>query len=148
MHSPHLTSTALRDQKKMRPEDSYMAAYSMPTEQHPHHPVPPPQQQQQQQQHHHPQTAIDYKSVPHKYFLWLEYLQLFLSTPFYNICAYEILPDSTQVTWMLTQRQQAEARQQQERVNMHYAKMRNHMQQAMWEGTSLQTEPELCVLSP
>lgn len=34
---------------------------------------------------------------------------------------------------MLTQRQQAEARQQQERVSMHYAKMRNHMQQAMWD---------------
>lgn len=42
-----------------------------------------------------------------------------------------ILIRSTQVTWMLTQRQQAEARQQQERVSMHYAKMRNHMQQAM-----------------
>lgn len=55
MHSPHLTSTVLRDQKKMRPEDNYVASYTMPTEQHPHHPVPP----QQQQQHH--QAAIDYK---------------------------------------------------------------------------------------
>uniref|UniRef100_A0A3B4XPM8 Cohesin subunit SA n=1 Tax=Seriola lalandi dorsalis TaxID=1841481 RepID=A0A3B4XPM8_SERLL len=37
MHSPHLTSTVLRDPKKMRPEDSYTTAYTMPTEQHPHH---------------------------------------------------------------------------------------------------------------
>uniref|UniRef100_A0A8C4IRP9 Cohesin subunit SA n=1 Tax=Dicentrarchus labrax TaxID=13489 RepID=A0A8C4IRP9_DICLA len=36
MHSPHLTSTVLRDPKKMRPEDSYTP-------------------------HHHPQAAIDYK---------------------------------------------------------------------------------------
>lgn len=41
---------------------------------------------------------------------------------------------STQVTWMLTQRQQADARQQQERASMNYAKMRNHMQQTMWDG--------------
>uniref|UniRef100_A0A669CVN1 Cohesin subunit SA n=1 Tax=Oreochromis niloticus TaxID=8128 RepID=A0A669CVN1_ORENI len=34
MHSPHLTSTVLRDPKKMRPEDK----------QHPHQPVPPQQQ--------------------------------------------------------------------------------------------------------
>uniref|UniRef100_A0A8C4IQU6 Cohesin subunit SA n=1 Tax=Dicentrarchus labrax TaxID=13489 RepID=A0A8C4IQU6_DICLA len=39
MHSPHLTSTVLRDPKKMRPEDSYTAAYTMPTEQHPHQPT-------------------------------------------------------------------------------------------------------------
>uniref|UniRef100_A0A8C4P0D3 SCD domain-containing protein n=1 Tax=Dicentrarchus labrax TaxID=13489 RepID=A0A8C4P0D3_DICLA len=32
MHSPHLTSTVLRDPKKMRPEDSYTAAYTMPTD--------------------------------------------------------------------------------------------------------------------
>lgn len=50
---------------------------------------------------------------------------------------YWTLSHSTQVTWMLTQRQQAEARQQQERVSMHYAKMRNHMQQAMWDDTPL-----------
>lgn len=42
---------------------------------------------------------------------------------------------STQVTWMLTQRQQAEARQQQERASMNYAKMRNHMQQTMWDAS-------------
>uniref|UniRef100_A0AAQ6AC56 Cohesin subunit SA n=1 Tax=Amphiprion ocellaris TaxID=80972 RepID=A0AAQ6AC56_AMPOC len=33
MHSPHLTSTVLRDPKKMRPEDSY--TFTMPAEQHP-----------------------------------------------------------------------------------------------------------------
>lgn len=60
MHSPHLASTAPRDQKKMTPEDSYMAAYSMPTEQLPSHPVLPPQQQQE----HQPQAAMDYKCVP------------------------------------------------------------------------------------
>ncbi|XP_075876525.1 cohesin subunit SA-2-like isoform X1 [Nelusetta ayraudi] len=102
MHSPHLTSTALRGQKKMTPEDGYMAAYSMPAEQLPHHPVLAPQQQQpqqqpQQQREHHPPAAMDY---------------------------------NTQVTWTLTQRQQAEVHQQQERVSMHYSKMRNHMQQA------------------
>lgn len=56
MHSPHLTSTVLRDPKKMRPEDSYTAAYTMPTEQHPHQPVAT-----QQQPHHHHQAAMDYK---------------------------------------------------------------------------------------
>uniref|UniRef100_A0A3Q3X0P1 Cohesin subunit SA n=1 Tax=Mola mola TaxID=94237 RepID=A0A3Q3X0P1_MOLML len=86
MHSPHLTSTVLRDPKKMRPEDSYIAAYTMPAEQHPHQPVPP----------------------------------------------------HTQVTWMLTQRQQAEARQQQERVSMHYAKMRNHIRR----GSGLMEDDE------
>ncbi|XP_068572420.1 cohesin subunit SA-2a isoform X2 [Cebidichthys violaceus] len=105
MHSPHLTSTVLRDPKKMRPEDSYTAAFTMPAEQHPHQPVP---LQQQQPQHHH-QAAIDY---------------------------------NTQVTWMLTQRQQAEARQQQERVSMHYAKMRNHMQQAIRRGSGLMEDDE------
>lgn len=55
MHSPHLTSTVLRDPKKMRAEDSFSAAYSMPAEQHPHQPSPG------QQQHHHHQAAIDYK---------------------------------------------------------------------------------------
>uniref|UniRef100_A0A7N6AR93 Cohesin subunit SA n=1 Tax=Anabas testudineus TaxID=64144 RepID=A0A7N6AR93_ANATE len=35
MHSPHLTSTVLKDPKKMRAEDSYSGAYAMPTEQHP-----------------------------------------------------------------------------------------------------------------
>uniref|UniRef100_A0A3Q4HRP3 Cohesin subunit SA n=1 Tax=Neolamprologus brichardi TaxID=32507 RepID=A0A3Q4HRP3_NEOBR len=41
MHSPHLTSTVLRDPKKMRPEDSFTATFTMPAEQHPHQPVPP-----------------------------------------------------------------------------------------------------------
>uniref|UniRef100_A0A668AS47 STAG2 cohesin complex component a n=1 Tax=Myripristis murdjan TaxID=586833 RepID=A0A668AS47_9TELE len=43
MPSPHLTSTVLRDSKKLRPEDSYTAAYAVPSEQHPHQPVPPQQ---------------------------------------------------------------------------------------------------------
>uniref|UniRef100_A0A3B3Y4F2 Cohesin subunit SA n=1 Tax=Poecilia mexicana TaxID=48701 RepID=A0A3B3Y4F2_9TELE len=34
MHSPHLTSTVLRDPKRMRPEDGYAATFSMPAEQH------------------------------------------------------------------------------------------------------------------
>ncbi|XP_058482762.1 cohesin subunit SA-2a isoform X1 [Solea solea] len=104
MPSPHLTSTVLRDPKKMRPDDSYTTAYTMPTDQHPHQPVPP-----QQQSHQHHQAAIDY---------------------------------NTQVTWMLTQRQQAEARQQQERVNMQYTKMRNHMQQAIRRGSGLMEDDE------
>uniref|UniRef100_A0A8D3BMK7 Cohesin subunit SA n=1 Tax=Scophthalmus maximus TaxID=52904 RepID=A0A8D3BMK7_SCOMX len=87
MLSPHLSSTILRDPKKMRPEENY----TMPEEQH------PPQ----------PMCAI-----------------------------------STQVTWMLTQRQQAEARQQQERVSMHYTKMRNHMQQAIRRGSGLMEDDE------
>uniref|UniRef100_A0A3P8WXA9 Cohesin subunit SA n=1 Tax=Cynoglossus semilaevis TaxID=244447 RepID=A0A3P8WXA9_CYNSE len=36
MHSPHLTSTVLREPKKMRPEDGYTTPYTMPTDQHPH----------------------------------------------------------------------------------------------------------------
>uniref|UniRef100_A0AAQ4Q6W7 Cohesin subunit SA n=1 Tax=Gasterosteus aculeatus aculeatus TaxID=481459 RepID=A0AAQ4Q6W7_GASAC len=88
MHSPHLTSTVLRDPKKMRPEDSYTAAFAMPTEQHPHQPIN------------------------------------------IGIC--------TQVTWMLTQRQQAEARQQQERVSVQYAKMRNHIRR----GSGLMEDDE------
>uniref|UniRef100_A0A3Q3AZ93 Cohesin subunit SA n=1 Tax=Kryptolebias marmoratus TaxID=37003 RepID=A0A3Q3AZ93_KRYMA len=87
MHSPHLTSTVLRDPNKMRPEDSYTPTFSMPAEQHPHQALPP-----------------------------------------------------TQVTWMLTQRQQAEARQHQ--VSMHYAKMRNHMQQAIRRGSGLMEDDE------
>uniref|UniRef100_A0AAX7UNZ6 Cohesin subunit SA n=1 Tax=Astatotilapia calliptera TaxID=8154 RepID=A0AAX7UNZ6_ASTCA len=39
MHSPHLTSTVLRDPKKMRPEDSFTATFTMPAEQHPHQPT-------------------------------------------------------------------------------------------------------------
>uniref|UniRef100_A0A8C2ZFB1 Cohesin subunit SA n=1 Tax=Cyclopterus lumpus TaxID=8103 RepID=A0A8C2ZFB1_CYCLU len=77
MHSPHLTSTVLRDPKKMRQEDSFM-----------------------------------------------------LNT--------EHCTHSTQVTWMLTQRQQVEARQQQERVSMHYAKMRNHIRR----GSGLMEDDE------
>uniref|UniRef100_A0A8C7R095 Cohesin subunit SA n=1 Tax=Oncorhynchus mykiss TaxID=8022 RepID=A0A8C7R095_ONCMY len=52
MPSPHLTSTVLRDPKKMRPEESYMGVYAMTSEQQ-HQQLPP-------QQHHH-QTPMDYK---------------------------------------------------------------------------------------
>uniref|UniRef100_A0A673YDA5 Cohesin subunit SA n=1 Tax=Salmo trutta TaxID=8032 RepID=A0A673YDA5_SALTR len=52
MPSPHLTSTGLRDPKKMRPEESYMGVYAMTSEQQ-HQQLPP-------QQHHH-QTPMDYK---------------------------------------------------------------------------------------
>lgn len=48
-----------------------------------------------------------------------------------NISLYEIV-FSTQVTWMLAQRQQEEvARQQQERAAMNYVKLRTNLQQAM-----------------
>ncbi|XP_023198274.1 cohesin subunit SA-2-like isoform X1 [Xiphophorus maculatus] len=104
MHSPHLTSTVLRDPKRMRPEDGYAATFSMPAEQHLHQALPP-----QPLPHHQHQAAIDY---------------------------------NTQVTWMLTQRQQAEARQHQERISMHYAKMRNHMQQAIRRGSGLMEDDE------
>lgn len=57
MPSPHLTSTVMREPKRLRPEDSYMGVYTMPPEQqqhqhltHPHTPQP-----------HHHQTAMDYK---------------------------------------------------------------------------------------
>uniref|UniRef100_A0A8C7GWC0 Cohesin subunit SA n=1 Tax=Oncorhynchus kisutch TaxID=8019 RepID=A0A8C7GWC0_ONCKI len=52
MPSPHLTSTVLRDPKKMRPDESYMGVYAMTSEQQ-HQQLPP-------QQHHH-QTPMDYK---------------------------------------------------------------------------------------
>uniref|UniRef100_A0A8D3B2H2 Cohesin subunit SA n=1 Tax=Scophthalmus maximus TaxID=52904 RepID=A0A8D3B2H2_SCOMX len=51
MLSPHLSSTILRDPKKMRPEENY----TMPEEQHPPQPVPT-----QQQSHQHHQAAMDY----------------------------------------------------------------------------------------
>ncbi|TWW74884.1 Cohesin subunit SA-2 SCC3 -like protein 2 [Takifugu flavidus] len=105
MQSPHPNSNAVRDSKKMRPEDGYMMAYTMPAVQHPHQAVP----LQQQQHHQHHQAAVDY---------------------------------NTQVTWMLTQRQQAEARQQQERASMNYAKMRNHMQQTIRRGSGLLEDDE------
>uniref|UniRef100_A0A8C7YIH3 Cohesin subunit SA n=1 Tax=Oryzias sinensis TaxID=183150 RepID=A0A8C7YIH3_9TELE len=72
MHSPHLTSTVLRDPKKMRQE----------------------------------QTAIDYKYKKNSFVLLL-------------------MP-----------------RQHQERVNLHYAKIRNHMQQAIRRGPGLTEEDE------
>uniref|UniRef100_A0AAR2J4U5 Cohesin subunit SA n=1 Tax=Pygocentrus nattereri TaxID=42514 RepID=A0AAR2J4U5_PYGNA len=60
MPSPHLTSTVMRDTKRLRPEDSYMGVYTMPPEQQ--QPQPPPQHHappQTPQPHHH-QTPLDY----------------------------------------------------------------------------------------
>uniref|UniRef100_A0A8D0AUY0 Cohesin subunit SA n=1 Tax=Sander lucioperca TaxID=283035 RepID=A0A8D0AUY0_SANLU len=48
---------------------------------------------------------------------------------------------SSQVTWMLAQRQQEEARQQQERA-MNYAKLRTNLQHAIRRGTGLMEEDE------
>uniref|UniRef100_A0A665VDM4 Cohesin subunit SA n=1 Tax=Echeneis naucrates TaxID=173247 RepID=A0A665VDM4_ECHNA len=48
---------------------------------------------------------------------------------------------NSQVTWMLAQRQQEEARQQQERA-MNYAKIRNNLQHAIRRGTGLMEEDE------
>uniref|UniRef100_A0A7N6FDV9 Cohesin subunit SA n=1 Tax=Anabas testudineus TaxID=64144 RepID=A0A7N6FDV9_ANATE len=47
----------------------------------------------------------------------------------------------SQVTWMLAQRQQEEARQQQERA-MNYAKLRTNLQHAIRRGTGLMEEDE------
>ncbi|MGH0188178.1 UNVERIFIED_CONTAM: hypothetical protein FKN15_028284 [Acipenser sinensis] len=51
-------------------------------------------------------------------------------------------PKSTQVTWMLAQRQQEEARQQQERAAMNYAKLRTNLQHAIRRGTGLMEDDE------
>uniref|UniRef100_A0AAR2LMW6 Cohesin subunit SA n=1 Tax=Pygocentrus nattereri TaxID=42514 RepID=A0AAR2LMW6_PYGNA len=62
MPSPHLTSTVMRDTKRLRPEDSYMGVYTMPPEQQ--QPQPPPQHHappQTPQPHHH-QTPLDYNT--------------------------------------------------------------------------------------
>ncbi|KAK7922534.1 hypothetical protein WMY93_009436 [Mugilogobius chulae] len=48
---------------------------------------------------------------------------------------------NSQVTWMLAQRQQEEARQQQERA-MNYAKLRSNIQHAIRRGTGLMEEDE------
>uniref|UniRef100_A0A8D0AQ36 Cohesin subunit SA n=1 Tax=Sander lucioperca TaxID=283035 RepID=A0A8D0AQ36_SANLU len=48
---------------------------------------------------------------------------------------------NSQVTWMLAQRQQEEARQQQERA-MNYAKLRTNLQHAIRRGTGLMEEDE------
>uniref|UniRef100_A0A673BZX3 Cohesin subunit SA n=1 Tax=Sphaeramia orbicularis TaxID=375764 RepID=A0A673BZX3_9TELE len=54
---------------------------------------------------------------------------------------YPIPHDHSQVTWMLAQRQQEEARQQQERA-MNYAKLRTNLQHAIRRGTGLMEEDE------
>uniref|UniRef100_A0A8C5CK84 Cohesin subunit SA n=1 Tax=Gadus morhua TaxID=8049 RepID=A0A8C5CK84_GADMO len=54
---------------------------------------------------------------------------------------YPLPHDHSQVTWMLAQRQQEEARQQQERA-MNYAKLRTNLQHAIRRGTGLMEEDE------
>ncbi|TRZ00970.1 hypothetical protein DNTS_021546 [Danionella cerebrum] len=54
MPSPHLTSTIMREPKRLRPEESYMGVYSM-TPDHQHHTLP-----QTPQPHH--QTPMDYNT--------------------------------------------------------------------------------------
>ncbi|KAK1346392.1 hypothetical protein QTO34_000248 [Cnephaeus nilssonii] len=89
MQTPQLTSTIMREPKRLRPEDSFMGVYPMQTEHH--------------------QTPLDY---------------------------------NTQVTWMLAQRQQEEARQQQERAAMSYVKLRTNLQHAIRRGASLMEDDE------
>ncbi|XP_064422599.1 cohesin subunit SA-2 isoform X1 [Latimeria chalumnae] len=89
MQTPQLTSTVMRDHKRLRPEESYLGVYPMQPEQH--------------------QAPLDY---------------------------------NTQVTWMLAQRQQEEARQQQERAAMNYAKLRTNLQHAIRRGTGLMEDDE------
>uniref|UniRef100_A0AAY4ARH3 SCD domain-containing protein n=1 Tax=Denticeps clupeoides TaxID=299321 RepID=A0AAY4ARH3_9TELE len=51
MPSPHLTSTVLRETKKLRPDEGYMGVYAMSNEPQQHTPMAPPP---------HPQAAMDY----------------------------------------------------------------------------------------
>jgi len=55
MPSPHLTSTVMREPKRLRPEESYMGVYSMTPDQQQQHTHP----QTPQPQHH--QSPMDYK---------------------------------------------------------------------------------------
>uniref|UniRef100_A0A8C2JTD3 Stromal antigen 2b n=1 Tax=Cyprinus carpio TaxID=7962 RepID=A0A8C2JTD3_CYPCA len=56
MPSPHLTSTIMREAKRLRPEESYMGVYTMTPDQQQQHAHP----QTPQPQHH--QTPIDYNT--------------------------------------------------------------------------------------
>lgn len=65
------------------------------------------------------------------YFRHLSFSSLFkLSKWIKTLLINVLLRNSSQVTWMLAQRQQEEARQQQERA-MNYAKLRTNLQHAM-----------------
>ncbi|XP_038630916.1 cohesin subunit SA-2 isoform X2 [Scyliorhinus canicula] len=87
MQTPQLTSTVMREAKRLRPEEeSYMGVYQMP-------------------QH---QPAVDYNS---------------------------------QMSWLIAQRQQEEARQQ-ERAAMNYVKLRSNLQHAIRRGTGLMEDDE------
>uniref|UniRef100_A0A9J7XTW6 STAG2 cohesin complex component b n=1 Tax=Cyprinus carpio carpio TaxID=630221 RepID=A0A9J7XTW6_CYPCA len=57
MPSPHLTSTIMREPKRLRPEESYMGVYTMTPDQQQQHTHP----QTPQPQHH--QTPMDYKAM-------------------------------------------------------------------------------------
>ncbi|XP_062917012.1 cohesin subunit SA-2 isoform X1 [Mobula hypostoma] len=86
--TPQLTSTIMREPKRLRPEEeSYMGVYQMP-------------------QHHQP--PVDYNS---------------------------------QMSWLIAQRQQEEARQQ-ERAAMNYVKLRSNLQHAIRRGTGLMEDDE------
>ncbi|XP_038630918.1 cohesin subunit SA-2 isoform X4 [Scyliorhinus canicula] len=86
MQTPQLTSTVMREAKRLRPEEeSYMGVYQMP-------------------QH---QPAVDYN----------------------------------QMSWLIAQRQQEEARQQ-ERAAMNYVKLRSNLQHAIRRGTGLMEDDE------
>ncbi|XP_067853228.1 cohesin subunit SA-2 isoform X1 [Heptranchias perlo] len=88
MQTPQLTSTVMREPKRLRPEEeSYLGVYQMP-------------------QHHQPH--VDY---------------------------------NTQMSWLIAQRQQEEARQQ-ERAAMNYVKLRSNLQHAIRRGTGLMEDDE------
>ncbi|XP_057204848.1 cohesin subunit SA-2 isoform X1 [Triplophysa rosa] len=56
MPSPHLTSTVMREPKRLRPEESYMGVYTMTPDQQQQHAHPPTLQPQ------HHQTTMDYNT--------------------------------------------------------------------------------------
>lgn len=110
MQTPQLTSTIMREPKRLRPEESYMGVYPMQPEHH--------------------QPPLDYKYIHASLLCALLLLLKYLVCPSFKILF--ILLSSTQVTWMLAQRQQEEvARQQQERAAMNYVKLRTNLQHAM-----------------
>uniref|UniRef100_A0A4W3JFM7 Cohesin subunit SA n=1 Tax=Callorhinchus milii TaxID=7868 RepID=A0A4W3JFM7_CALMI len=89
MQSPQLTSTVMREPKRLRPEEeSYMGVYQMPPQHHPSH---------------------------------VEY--------------------NPQMSWLIAQRQQEEARQQ-ERAAMNYVKLRSNLQHAIRRGSGLMEDDE------
>ncbi|XP_046906414.1 cohesin subunit SA-2a isoform X1 [Hypomesus transpacificus] len=130
MPSAHLTSTVLRDPKKLRAtDDSYVGVYAMTSEPQPHQATPHPHQATP---HPHQATPHPHQATPH----------LHQATPLPQHHHQAPMDYNTQVTWMLAQRQQVEARQQQERASVQYAKMRSHMQHAIRRGSGLMEDDE------